>query len=72
MLVVVTDPQGLLSFENLTLCPYDRNLIDMKLISQSDKQFIDAYHERVWTMVSPCLQGDEETLGWLRKATLPL
>lgn len=59
MLVVVTDEKGYLTFENLTLCPYDKNLLDLNLLSNSDKQFINAYHQRVWDLISPHLNGDE-------------
>ena len=72
MLVVVTDPDGLLSFENMTLCPYDKNLLDVNLLSEADKKFIDQYHQRVWDMISPNLEGDQETLDWLKKATSPI
>lgn len=58
MLVVVTDSEGLLTFENMTLCPYDKNLLDLSLLSQSDRAFINEYHERVWKLVSPHLEGD--------------
>lgn len=55
MLVVVTDEKGHLTFENLTLCPYDKNLLDLNLLSHSDKEFINIYHQRVWTLLSPHL-----------------
>ena len=59
-------------FHNLTLCPYDRNLIDLTLLSKDDIQFIDKYHKRVWDELSPLLEGDGQTLAWLSKATAPL
>lgn len=37
MLVVITDAQNHLTFENLTLCPYDKNLLDHNLLSNGDK-----------------------------------
>lgn len=38
-LVVVKKPQheGFLGFENLTVAPYDNNLIDISLLNESDK-----------------------------------
>ena len=56
----------------MTLCPYDKNLLDMKLLSEADKKFIDEYHQRIWDMVTPSLEGDQETLDWLKKATSPI
>jgi Xaa-Pro aminopeptidase len=59
-------------FENLTLCPYDRNLIDQALLTKEDAQYIDDYHQRVWKELSPRLQDDPEATAWLKQATAPL
>ena len=34
----------MLSFYNLTLCPYDVNLIDLSLMTDKDKDYINKYH----------------------------
>ncbi|WP_404934784.1 aminopeptidase P family protein [Nitratireductor sp. L15S-10] len=57
-------------FETLTLCPFDRRLIDTALLSSSERAWLDAYHDRVRENLTPLLDG--ETLGWLEKATAPL
>ena len=68
-MLVVVEKDGLKGFENLTLCPYDKNLFDHSLLTQNDIAFINEYHKRVWNEVSPHLEGDEESLKWLKEAT---
>lgn len=36
-----------MGFKNLTLVPYDKNLIDMDLLTKKDVEYINAYHQRV-------------------------
>ena len=71
-MLVVVKKDGISGFENMTLCPYDKNLIDQSLLTKADFQFINDYHQRVWDIVSPLLQGDEDSLAWLKEATSPL
>lgn len=59
-----------LGFEDLTLCPYDRSLIDKTLLSPEDIRDVDAYHSRVEKELSPSLQGKD--LAWLKEATAAL
>ena len=72
ILVCIQDENGLLGFENITICPYDKNLIDVQLLSEQDKIFINKYHEKVWDILSPRIQDDAETLEWLKNATSAL
>ncbi|KNE58607.1 hypothetical protein AMAG_04170 [Allomyces macrogynus ATCC 38327] len=60
------------AFENLTMVPMDKNLIDLSLLSVDEKQWLDAYHAECWEKVSPLLE--EESIAWnyLKKATTPL
>lgn len=69
---MVIEQEGLLGFENITLCPYDKNLIDIQLLTVADRHYIDHYHQRVWETLSGRLQEDKEALEWLRTATSPL
>ena len=36
-----------LFFENLTFCPYSRELIDLNLLSPNDKNFLNSFNARV-------------------------
>lgn len=55
-LVIESKPSNYLGFMNLTLCPYDHNLIEMDLLSKRDIEYINAYHKRVYDEVSPLLK----------------
>ena len=71
--VLVVEKEGnMLGFENLTYLPYERNLIDMNLISSDFKKYIDDFHKKVFTKLSPFLKNDEKTLNYLKKKTEPL
>lgn len=74
-LVVAADIAGaeqpMNGFETLTLAPIDRRLIDLKGITASERDWIDAYHARVRREVLPLL-SDEATKVWLGTATEPL
>jgi Xaa-Pro aminopeptidase len=59
-----------LSFETLTLVPYDRRLIDASLLTPEERAQVDAYHARVRAEVGPLL--DDATRAWLETATAPL
>jgi Xaa-Pro aminopeptidase len=59
-----------LSFETLTLAPYERRLIDPALLTAAERAWIDAYHARVLAAVAPAC--DAPTAAWLRAACAPL
>lgn len=63
---------GWYKFECLTVCPYDKNLLDLKLLSKNDADYINQYHEWCWSTLSPLLEGDEKAKNWLRQATTPI
>lgn len=57
-------------FEDLTLCPYERRLIDVSLLTEQERLQVDAYHERVCRELQELLS--EEVLEWLKEKTMPL
>lgn len=59
-----------LTFETITLCPVDRNLIKKELLSAEEVEYLNRYHQRVYETLSPYLEGVE--LSWLKKATNPI
>ena len=71
-MLVVTEEGGFNRFHNITLCPYDKRLLDQSLLGEADKEYINGYHARVWAKLAPKLAGDEATLAWLKEATAPL
>ena len=64
------EQEGMLSFETLTLVPFDREAILPELLTSEEKERLNAYHERVFCQLLPLL-SEEEAL-WLRKETLPI
>ena len=59
-----------LEFETLTLAPIDRNAIDIGLLTEAEKAWLNAYHARVRAVVAP--QVDDTTRAWLEEATRAL
>ncbi len=59
-----------LAFEDLTMCPYDRRLIDLDMLEALEREQVDSYHRKVFESLSPMLDGAD--LAWLEAATRPL
>jgi len=58
------------AFETLTLAPIDRRLIDAAALSETERNWVDAYHARVRDTLATLLDADTRT--WLDAATQPL
>ena len=54
-------------FENITYVPIDLDAIDPDQMTSTEKNRLNAYHENVYRVVSPFLEGEE--LAWLKQAT---
>ena len=55
------------TFENITWAPIDKRLIDVSLLSDNEKNWLNHYHEQVFEKLSPHL--DNDVLDWLNTAT---
>jgi Xaa-Pro aminopeptidase len=60
----------MLGFETLTFVPLDRALIDLALLTDEERGWIDDYHARVLRVIGPNVEG--ETRAWLEGACAPL
>ncbi|MCY4236858.1 MAG: aminopeptidase P family protein [Rhodospirillaceae bacterium] len=60
----------MLGFETLTLAPIDRALIDIDLLADPERTWVDDYHAMVRNKIGPLV--DVETRMWLDQATAPL
>lgn len=60
----------MLSFETLTLVPFDRRLMKLDLLETAELAWVNDYHARVAKALSPYLTADENK--WLAEATAPL
>lgn len=58
------------TFEDLTLVPYARNLIDTNLLNAEEIRWIDTYHQQIYQRLTPELSKD--VAQWLKEATTPL
>ncbi|NXD86319.1 XPP2 aminopeptidase, partial [Halcyon senegalensis] len=62
-----------LTFEVVSLVPYDRNLIDLSLLSPEQIRYLNAYYETIRARVGPELQRQrlDEEYQWLQRSTEP-
>lgn len=60
----------LLEFETITLVPFDNRLLSPDLLSESDIDWLNAYHARVRETLEPLLDGDDSR--WLLEVTQPV
>lgn len=71
MIVCVKDEENeygqFMRFENLTMVPIDLEAIDFDMMSDIDKERLNAYHREVYEKISPYL--DDEERVWLKEAT---
>ncbi|SAL18583.1 aminopeptidase [Caballeronia choica] len=59
-----------LEFETLTLCPIDTRCIDLSLLRDDERAWLNAYHATVRARVSPHVSGAAKT--WLEARTQPI
>ncbi|MCP1209194.1 aminopeptidase P family protein [Devosia subaequoris] len=61
------DHPGFLEFETITLAPIDTRLIDLDLLTAAERDWLNAYHSRVWSEIGPLVSGAVK--DWLQHAT---
>ena len=59
-----------LGFETLTLCHFDTSCLDVSLLTADERDWLNAYNERVYRILSPRLPAD--VAAWLHEKTLPV
>ena len=59
-----------MGFEHLTKVPFDKDGIDISLMSGRDIELLNAYHKDVYDSISPYLSPEEDK--WLINATGPI
>lgn len=64
------DDREMLAFETLTWVPFDRRLIDVGLLSQAERHWIDGYHADTLAKIEPLVHGAAR--DWLTIACAPL
>jgi len=58
---------GYLEFETLTLTPIDTRLVKASLLTSDERDWLNAYHARVWKEIGPLVKG--KVKDWLKAAT---
>lgn len=73
-LIVVTEPvaqeggeRPMMAFETITLAPIHLDLVDKTLLTNTEREWLNAYHARVRATVSPLLP--EDIKSWFENAT---
>ena len=73
----VTEPSAIqggeremLGFANLTLAPLHKNLIELSLLTEAERDYVNAYHADVWAKIGGHVEGDVKV--WLEEACKPL
>ena len=59
-----------LGFEPLTLCHFDTSCLEVSLLTADERDWLNAYNERVYRTLSSRLPAD--VTAWLRNQTLPV
>ncbi len=60
----------MLEFETLTLCPIDTRCLDLALLREDERAWLNAYHATVRERLAPRVAGD--ALAWLQARTQPV
>lgn len=73
-LIVVTPPapvaggeREMMTFETITLTPINLDLVDVSLLSESEREWLNTYHAKVRETLAPLLP--EHIKGWFENAT---
>ncbi|KAI8094982.1 peptidase M24, structural domain-containing protein [Gilbertella persicaria] len=64
--------RGYLGFEHVTIAPMGRNLIDVELLSPSERQWVNDYHQECLTKLGPLVAHNAVATAWLKKETSPI
>ncbi|XP_020276983.1 probable Xaa-Pro aminopeptidase P [Asparagus officinalis] len=62
--------KGYLTFEHITWAPYQKKLMDLKLMTPEEREWVNSYHANCRSILAPLL--NELEMEWLTKATEPI
>ncbi|KAF6214837.1 hypothetical protein GE061_009580 [Apolygus lucorum] len=63
-----------LTFENITLVPYQTSMLVPSMLSSKEMQYLNTYHTRIRSILGPVFQSENnaEVYDWVMKMTEPL
>lgn len=67
---IVESMPGFCKFASLTLIPIDLSQVELNLLTEQEKQWLDSYHQQVRDILSPLVDSDARP--WLFEATAPI
>jgi Xaa-Pro aminopeptidase len=59
--------EAFLQFETLSMCPLELDLIDAVLLTETQKEWVNDYHDKVYNTLAPSLEDLER--DWLKRKT---
>lgn len=62
-----TESGQFMKFETLSYCPIDLDGVDIRLLTESERKWLNSYHEEVYNKLSSYLNDEEKE--WLKKET---
>ncbi len=60
------DDRDMLEFHTLTLAPFDKAMIEIDLLSDAERTWLNDYHQKVWDTLKDLVS--ESTKSWLEQA----
>lgn len=66
------DGRPRLEFETVSLAPIDKRLIDISLMEKGEIDWLNDYHARVYSTISPYLGNEPDVQKWLKHSCDPL
>lgn len=75
LIIVVAKANDMLGFEHVTWVPFDRRLIDVSLLTEAERDWLNRYHLNVKDKIMPALtehdysDGDGDAIAWLTAQT---
>ena len=60
------DDRDMLEFHTLTLAPFDKAMIEIDLLSDAERTWLNDYHQKVWDTLKDLVS--ESTKPWLKQA----
>ncbi len=59
-----------LCFETLTLCPFEKSCIEVALLNDEEKNWLNNYHKQVFQKLGDKLEGRAKE--WLKQKTMAI
>lgn len=59
-------------FEHFTFVPFGKRLLEQNLLTTSEKQWINNYHQECRDVLGPLLDRDNQASSWLEQETEPI